>query len=624
MIGTTLTDRLGRPLKRPPSTYQAAPEVADLTLRIKKDYQIGIEIQQRPFREFNDLSLLQRMDTDQKIYNIWVEQASANPDDAWRWPGVRPMTHNKVLAMASHFIATTLFPGVFAQNDKDEQDKLAAEVMKYIIEWNIRNSDYELSYMFVVISALINPVAYLQAEFLQTFQTIKKKLDNGEITTEKAVDDTMSGFKANSIPADEILIANPYQYYVQKQRFLIRRHFRDYDELKVIYGKHENWKYITPGVKVFYNEADNTFYDQTDNELQTLGEEIIYYNRLEDAEIPFINGIYFGKSNIQANIIRHRDTEGRPKYNIAKLIFQPVDSKRFFYGRSLVMNNEQDQNLLNKMWRMTMDGTFLKLFKPLIGIGTGKLDANIVYPGSTTNIGPEAKIQPLDIGSELNAGINAIGLIEKSIDEGSVSKIMEGQINPEARTKWELQRSEANARIQLSIFGRMLIQFVKDFGGLMIDVILQHQTVGEIKEMLAGNEAMRFPVFLLPDQIEDGKKITRKIRFNQSLMGRTMTDDEQLKESFRIMKEEGEDSKIYEINPDIFPKLKFMITIEPDALEPKNRDMEEARAIRAYNLMRQDPLFNQKEVAGDLAEALKKGESDKFLIKEAILFLNEL
>ena len=619
MIGTLLVNKSGR-VENTVSSFQPSTEVAELSLHIKKDYERGMEIQHRPFREFNDLSLLQRMDIDQKIYNIWVQQASQNPDDAWRWPGVRPMTHNKVLAMAAHFIAATLFPNVFAQNSKDEQDKLAAEVMKYIIEWNIRNSDYEISYMFLIFSALVNPIAYLQAEFLEVMQEIKMKHEDGTIGTKEAVDDIMSGFKANNIPADEILIANPYQYYIQKQRFIIRKKYIDYDEAESIYGQHENWKYIKPGIKVFYDGGSSTFYEQKDEELETLCEVVVYKNRREDLEVPFINGIYFGKTDVKANLIKHLDAQGKPKYNIAKLGFQPVDEKNFFFYRSLVMNNQADQSLLDKMWRMTMDGTFLKLFKPMIGVGTGKIGANIIYPGSFTNLLPNADIRPLDIGSDLGAGINAIKLIENSIDEGSITKTLEGQINPEARTKWELQRAEINSRIQLSIFGKMIIQFVKDFGELMIETILQHETVGEIQEMLAGSEAMKFRTFILPDQKEEGKTITRKIRFNQGLMGRTMTEEEHLKESFRIMKEQGGkdgDMKIYEINPDLFPKLKFKITIDADALEPKNQDVEQQKAERAYMIMRKDPLFNQMQVARDLADAYKGGESDKYMAKEA-------
>src|SRR3990167_10543602 len=124
--------------------------------------------------------------------------------------------------MAAHVTSTILFPGVFAQNENDEEDRQAGEVMGDLIEHKIRNSDYEISYMFGIIAGLVNPVAYLQPEQVEAFQKVRVKLDSGKISVEDAIDEVLSGYQLGNIPADEILIANIYHYYHQKQRFVIR------------------------------------------------------------------------------------------------------------------------------------------------------------------------------------------------------------------------------------------------------------------------------------------------------------------------------------------------------------------------------------------------------------------
>src|SRR3990167_1653467 len=215
--------------------------------------------------------------------------------------------------MAAHVTSTILFPRGFAQNENDEEDKLAGEVMGDLIEHKIRNSDYELSYMFGIIAGLVNPVAYLQPEQVEAFQKIRKKLDNGKISIEDAVDEVLSGFQLGNIPADEIMIANIYQFYHQKQRFIIRKRYIDIDEANAIYGDHPNWKYVQPGIKTIFNGGDSMFYDLKDEENPTLVEESISYYRRDDMELPYVNGIYMGESDIEANRIKHRDANDHPR-----------------------------------------------------------------------------------------------------------------------------------------------------------------------------------------------------------------------------------------------------------------------------------------------------------------------
>ena len=371
------------------------------------------------------MSLLQRIDVDQKAFNSYVQPKSGDPNESWRWNGVRPITHNKVMSMAAHFVAQTIFPNVFAQNDQDEEDKEAANVMKMLIEWNIRNSDYELSFLYAIVSALVNPITYLQPEYNETTQFIKK----ADGTKEEVRDDIMSGFRLNIVPADEILIANPYQFELQRQRFIIRRRFLDIDTAESLHGKHSNWEFVTPGVKAVFNEEDATFYDQKMDELQTLVEEVRYYNRKEDIEVIFVNNIYMGDTNVNNNPMQHRTNKNKPKYPYVKLGFEPIDEKRFFFYRSQVMKMADDQELYDRMWQMVMDGTFLEVMTPLAVSGAEKIDTNVIFPGAVTNFGAETTITPIGAGRNLNAAYSAISSINASMSESSQVEQIAGYEN---------------------------------------------------------------------------------------------------------------------------------------------------------------------------------------------------
>jgi hypothetical protein len=595
------------------SNFQPSTAVRELTMKVRQDYQTGYDIMNRPFREFNDKSMLTRMDLDQKAFNSYVDPASTDPDESWRYNGVRPLTRNKIISIAAHVTAQLMYPKVFAQNNQDKEDKAAAQVMRDMIEWNIRNSDYELSFLYGVISALTNPAVIVQADFAEVMESIKVRGEDGSIRMEEVVDDILSGFHMHVVPLDELFITNPYEFHIQRQKAIIRRRFIDYTEANAIYGGHENWVYVQPGVRALLNEDDGTFYDQKDDELNNLVEEAIYYNRQEDVEIPFVNGIYHGDDNVDHNMMKHRDTLNRPKYPFAKSGYEPIDEKRFFYYKSAVFKLANEQDVLDRMWRMAMDGTFLDTMPPVIISGDDIIDTGVVFPGAVTSVSKDTKANPLRVANP-NSAFNAISSIEQAAAESSQDNSRQGISSAGAQTAFETAKIEQNARIQLGLFGKMIGALVKDFGHLMIDDIIHHQTVGQAEELMSGDVAMKFRSFLLPEQTIDGKSVTKSIVFTDEFMGRNTT----LSDSFKQLEEEGgidSDVRIYKVNPFLFSRLKFMLSVDADVLLPKNEAFEKAMNLEAYDRMIVDPFTNKKAVSQDfLIETFAKGDSDRYMM----------
>jgi len=635
MIGDIPYKKDGVTPDLPQSKYQPSNEIKAFCFRVKKDYTTGYGINHREFTEFNDRNLLDVISDNQKKFNSYVEPQSDDPDEAWRWPGVRPITRNKIISIAAHITATIIYPNVFAQNDADEEDKDSANIMRNLIKWNIKNSDYEISFLFGVIAGLVNPVSYLQAEFAEVMQSIKERQENGEITLKEVVDEVLSGLKTYNVPPDEILIANAYEYDLQKQRFLIRRRFVDYDDLRALHGKHPNFDYVQPGIKTLYSEADSMFYDQVDEELQTLGEEVRYYNRREDTEVIFVNGIYMGDDNVNNNPIKHRDNKNRPKYNYVKFGYEPIDEKRFYFYKSAVDKLASDQDLIDVMWRMVIDGTFLAVMPALAVSGSDeRIPSSIIMPGAVTNFDQETKVTQISPGSNLVAGFNATREIENSMIQSSQSPISAGIPEKGVRggkggtTAYEIAKTEQNARTQLDLFGKMVAKMVTEYGELMVDLIIHHQTVGEVEEILGGSIRMKFRSFLLPEEIEGGKKITTKIRFADELVGTVLTEEQSKKIGYKIMKEEGgydADTRIYRVNPEKFSRLKFSMVVNADSFLPKNEEFEKIIKLEAYDRMISSPFVNQEAITRDfLVEPLAKGESDKYMRKNVEKILPQL
>ena len=86
MLGNVPTDDKGKPKLDDSirvSDYQPSQEVVDLTNLVKKDYQLGHNIQHNPYEEFNNNTFISRLNIDQRNYNAHSPADSAEPDEAW-------------------------------------------------------------------------------------------------------------------------------------------------------------------------------------------------------------------------------------------------------------------------------------------------------------------------------------------------------------------------------------------------------------------------------------------------------------------------------------------------------------------------------------------------------------
>lgn len=628
MIGT-IPYKNGKP-QLSPSSYSPTTEVREFTARIKDDYKIGDEIMHKSFAEFDDNSPLTIAERDQKRFNIYVGPQSQDPDEKWRFHGMRPTTRNKVIQMAARVVSSMLYPEVFAQNDASKEDKDAAMVMRDLIEWNIRNSDYEMTWVYNIIAMMVNPVAYISVDFVESMQKVKERLENGKIKTREVIDELVSGLQCNNTPMDEILIANAYEHDLQKQRFIIRKRFIEFEEAKARYGEHENWHAIKPGVRVLFSETDGLFYEQYDDELQTLVEEVIYYNRLEDLEVPFVNGVYLGDTEVNANPMKHRRSvltkKGEvvevPVYPYAKGGFEPIDEKRFYFYKSLVSKMWWDDQLLNRMWQLTMDGTFLSVIPPIGITGEEAIGSSVMIPGSQNVFENEnTKIFPITAGINPGAGYAAMQKAEQALAEDSQDNILGGQLPGTKQTATATRLAQQNAMVQMGLFGRMYGSMVKQVGYLMVDVIIHHQTIASVDEL---SSKMKYNTFIMPNTNQNGKRVTKRIEFTDEMFGEEeVSPEKKLAMESKVLQEEGGikgETRIYKVNPEKFARLRFQIYIEPDQMEIKSKELEKAMKLEAYTLLVQNPLImanpdNLEAVTRDfLVEPLTK-ESEKYLQK---------
>ncbi len=591
------------------SAYQPSSEEQDLCLLVKKAYQAGETIQNTPYKEFNNKTLIERTNEDQRAWLSWTPEPFEGEDD-WRWNGVRPITRNKVIATAAHLTAQLLIPNVFAQNDDDEEDKAAANVMRELLEYNIKRSNYETAFLYGVIGALVNPVVYFKVDFTQAYQEIW----GADGDKEKVVDDIFSGFQSSLMGPEEVLIENAYQFDLQKQDWIIeKKGYISYGQAEALYGEYDNFQHVMPGVKRIIND-DGIFYDVEDVN-DSMVEYVCYKNRRKDQEIHFLGGVYMGNPNTEYNPFVHRTNKNKPRYNLAKVGYEPIDTMRFFYYKSLVAKMSNDQDAADQQWAMFFDASTLATYPPTITMGAGKLDRSVIAPATTTEIGKDATVTPLNIANP-GIALQALREAERSLEESSVSNQMLGMEGDVEKTRGESVLLQQNAESNLGLATKMIAAMVRQVGDLMVDDIIRYQSISEMSE-LTGKET--YKTFLVDGKVKGGKEKTSYIRFTDRFMGKEMDQREMDMYEYKLLEEAGDDKEIYEVNPYLFSRLQYLITIDADKMMQRNDAFERAFKLETYDraimnpLVQQDPEAQLKITRDFLLEPLMRGEASKYL-----------
>lgn len=599
------------------SSYQPPKEVALFTAHVKKDFSQGIDIINKPWVELGDLSVIERMNRDQRTFNAFVDENVEDPSQAWKWRGTRSKARNKAIAMHAQITAGYIIPMFMAQNDADEEDRDMSDIMRDVCEWMVNNSNYKSSFLMTAMGMLVNPVTYLGAEYAQVFQKIKEKTDKGYTTTE-ILDEVLSGFQAPVYSADQILITNAYEQNIQRQRGIIKRKYIEYSEAEAKYGDHENWAYVQRGIKSVYSEDDGLFYEVKDDEHPNLVEEATPLYRREDTEVCFINGIYLGDDNVEANPIRHRDNRNAPKYNVVPFGYQRIN-EHFFYYKSLMNAQYWDNRLLDAQYEIGMNRLFLDTDMPIAISGKDNIDGDIVFPSSVVAFADkDVKVTPLLPAANIGNLFAGMQMAEKSLDESSVSDVTGGQL-PNADTKaTALNIAEKNARTLLQGVGKTLAESMVQYGGLMADIGIQHLTVPQISEIAGKEGKLKYPTLILDNKVSQGRNVSKILRFDESLLGHGIGEKEKRSKEIALAVEAGypEAKKlIYRINPELFSRMKYLVRIEPELMFPKNQEFMQALMLQIQTQFEMNPFIDLEALTRKTLYQFFHGETDDLMKK---------
>ncbi len=630
VIGTDGSKRVEAVLMRAPvdkngaiqaeiADYSPNEEELEVRAMILRHFVLGTTNAYTPRVEFNDLSLITRDQYDQMTFNTYQpnngEAWQGAPQASWRSRALRPIVRNKCMSIAAHATARLIFPKVFAFNKDSKEQQDAAQVMEDLMEWSGDVSNYPYIALMRVITALASPASIGYTEYGEIMRTVKTHKDEqGNWVEQRIRDEAYPCFMDAVVPCDQLYIENFYEPDIQKQGFVVWRKVYSYSEAQAKYnGVYENFKYVRPGVQTIYDDANRTFYWVYDPNMRQYDvEEIVYWNKNLDLKIVMVNGVMLTDCN-------NPNPRNDKLYPFDKFLYEPINN-RFFYGKSLAFKLQHDAEIINTLYQMTIDGSYLSIFKPMVNVGGEIIASDVIVPGAVTTLSdPNADLRAINVGSDLKAGLEMLSVVEKSINESSQEPLQQGDTSGNSQTAYEISRIESNANTILGLFLQMIAKHVKDFGRLRLGDIVQYLTVPEVVQMEGEeNSDLVYKTFFL----KSGPKTqqNKRIEFDLELPDE-MGEDEYLQHSYAVAEEEDQDDMaIAKVNPGLFRDLKYMVTISPDVLNPRSTDLERAYALEDYDRMIAAPpgIFDPEEVGKFLLSnnPLTRRDPDKYLAKQ--------
>lgn len=158
---------------------------------------------------------------------------------------------------------------------------------------------------------------------------------------------------------------------------------------------------------------------------------------------------------------------------------------------------------------------------------------------------------------------------------------------------------------------------VRDYGELLVNSIIQHLPIADIMKVTDTEEKLKLPELIIPDRDVEGKRKNRKIKFTiDTPEADTKEELDKLedKASFRVMRQEMDsDMSIYEVNPQLFRDMKYIVKVEPTFADKSTRL---SRRVFLFDRLRQDPLVNQKELIRSFIKDAAPGEEETLLVDD--------
>lgn len=448
-------------------------------------------IRRKSERYFNDRDLVEYVNSSVDNFNGYVQPRSeeeAGPNFEWESKVFNDVTRRKTIAVVSQVSAELTKAEFFATSPDDPEQQAIARIAKsanhhagYI------NKDHRQNF-FVAFEAAVKGTYVGVETYMRSSRFVNEVTDfdpeTGKIEYKKKEvtewDDVYSG----RVPLLDIYPGNQYEFDIQKQPWIIWRTVMLESDFQTEFGKYPNAKFVTGG------SAGNIIIDDKYKEVLT--------NSITDQQVEVIR--YFNRFTDEMHFVANRSILLTPlvspfpwnhkKYPFYKVVFEPLAAD-FFYGKSLPDKLRNDQEVLNTLYRMMLDQTFLSIHKPIFSSSVEELQDRYLYPGAQIKVDDITQYKEFEISSPNSSQFSMLQYVEETMNKTSIDDATQG-ISGSNSTAFEVSIANESAKKVLNTFLRSLEWGTQDKIDLRLKNQFQFYQIPQVKDWANDKEEELF------------------------------------------------------------------------------------------------------------------------------------
>jgi len=475
------------------------------------NYILMKDVVQIPYRFFNDITLTDFIDDSVKRFNGYTPPRTGKYD--WQAHVFNNVTRNKTLALFAKVGVDRPKIKVSAMPKGNLPDKRLGQVIIDTYEYSEVKDNASKNYIFETLECSTKGTVISYEGYKSQYRKIKEVVEydplTGEISYREKEIKEFNGCYSEICNLTDFFIWNAYEPDIQKQARLIWRKRMPLDEFRFEYAKYKNVDRVKPANELTWDELRGFFDEDWTAELEAGIVEVLYcFEKSLDEMVIIANGIPLQDGPFPW---------AHKQYPFAKTVFEPFDY-RFFWGNSLPNKMKSDQDVLNTLYNMALDKTYLSIFPPILDSTINEIEDELMVPARRMPVEDVNSMRELTIKSVDQSHFNMIALSNQNLDDASVPKSAQGQAESNVTARATVL-AEENARKLVGLFNMMMEDLVWQKSKLRVANILQFYTVPEkVDEMFdeKGKKIMeeRFREIRLEDiELEEGRLGMRVTRF---------------------------------------------------------------------------------------------------------------
>jgi hypothetical protein len=556
------------------------------------------------YRYFNDRSLIEYVNDSVDRFNGYIEPRM-DPAGDWGAKVFNNVTRSKTVAIIANITAERVRAEFFPQDQLSQDDMRAAQLIKHVEDYTYYKNKDDQQQFFTTLEAAVKGTAIGYEGYKLDKRKIKEIEDfnpeTGEVKFKDSEITDWDDVYGENIPLFDFYPGNIYEREMQKQPFVIWRTVLDEDVFRAEFEKYKNVDKVQTsaqmmGVETQENSGDDEKY-VTEGVKDDMIEVIRYFNKWTDEFHIIANGVLLTKTSSPL-------PWDHKSYPFWSTIFEPF-AEDFFYGKSVPDKMRSNQDILNTLYRMMLDQTFLSINPPILTQGVENIRDEGLYPGRRISMDDVGNSKIMEIPGPQPAHFQIMKMVEDNLKKESLDDPSSGTSG--SRTSaFEVGVSKEAAQKLLSLFLRCLEWGVRDKTELRVKNILQFYRLPKYGELdPSGLEAYR-RVVIDDTNLADGTKGRQVIQMTPS-EDKLPTKNQITGAEVEYMKQ-GENVAFSFMTTDLLKNLDLKIKIIPNSSLKMSEALKRALELDYQGKVTQlyPDMLNREEGFREFNEAFDK------------------